>query len=284
MIAARLAFAADLARRAGDLLRQAYGREIEAEHKGAVDLVTEYDLRAEEFLTRAIRQAYPADAMLAEEGGASGAGELTWVIDPLDGTTNFARGVPFFCVSIACVQDRQPVLGVVFDPMRDELFTASKGGGAALNGRALNVSQTGSLDKSLLVTGFPYDIRTNPENNLSQYALFAVRSLGVRRLGSAALDLAYVAAGRFDGFWEYRLSPWDFAAGMLIVLEAGGRVTRIDGGPDVFREPTSILATNGRIHEAMLGSLREAEMMDRQALNAAGGEARPQARPAAPAK
>jgi myo-inositol-1(or 4)-monophosphatase len=206
------------------------------------------------------------------------------VIDPLDGTTNFARGVPFFCVSIACVQDRQPVLGVVFDPMRDELFTASKSEGAALNGRALNVSQTGSLDKSLLVTGFPYDIRTNPENNLSQYALFAVRSLGVRRLGSAALDLAYVAAGRFDGFWEYRLSPWDFAAGMLIVLEAGGRVTRIDGGPDVFREPTSILATNGRIHESMLGSLREAETMGREALSAAGGEARPQDRPAAPAK
>jgi myo-inositol-1(or 4)-monophosphatase len=284
VITERLAFASELARQAGNLLRQAYGRKIEAEHKGAVDLVTEYDLRAEQLLTQAIRQASPTDAILAEEGGASGAGELTWVIDPLDGTTNFARGVPFFCVSIACVQNRRPVLGVVYDPMRDELFTASTGGGTTLNGRPLTVSQTGSLDKSLLVTGFPYDIRTNPDNNLSQYALLSVRSLGVRRLGSAALDLAYVAAGRFDGFWEFRLSPWDFAAGMLLVPEAGGRVTRADGGPDVFREPTSILATNGRIHEAMLGSLREAETMSRAALSAPAGEAHPRGRPAAPAK
>jgi myo-inositol-1(or 4)-monophosphatase len=284
VIAERLAFAADLARQAGDLLRQPFGREIEAEHKGAVNLVTEYDLRAERLLTQAVRRAYPADAILAEEGGASGAGELTWVIDPLDGTTNFARGIPFFCVSIACLRDQQPLLGVVYDPMRDELFTASAGGGAALNGRTLNVSQTASLDKSLLVTGFPYDIRTNPDNNLSQYAFLSTRSLGVRRLGSAALDLAYVAAGRFDGFWEFRLSPWDFAAGMLLVLEADGRITRADGGPDVFRAPTSILATNGLIHEAMLGNLREAEMMGRAAVSAAVGEDRPRGRSAAPSK
>jgi myo-inositol-1(or 4)-monophosphatase len=281
MTAERLAFAAALARQAGDLLRPGSGRTIEAEHKGAVDLVTEYDLRAERLLTQKIRETYPGDSILAEEGGASGSGELTWVIDPLDGTTNFARGVPLYCVSIACVRDGEPILGVVYDPTRDELYTASAGSGAALNGRPLQVSATPSLEESLLVTGFPYDIRTNPDNNLRQYALFAVLSLGVRRLGSAALDLAYVAAGRFDGFWEFRLSPWDFAAGALLVREAGGIVTRADGGPDVFLKPTSILATNGRIHKAMLENLRRAEIGASAELSQPGGEARARARPGA---
>jgi myo-inositol-1(or 4)-monophosphatase len=256
MIAERLAFATQLARQAGELLRSAYGEAIEAKHKGEVDLVTEYDLRAERLLTQALREAYPGDAILAEEGGRSGSGDLTWVVDPLDGTTNFAHGLPIFCVSIACLQDHNPLLGVVYDPLRDELFAAGASGGATLNDHSLRVSKTTRLDQSLLVTGFPYDIRTNPENNLNHYAHFAVRSLGVRRLGSAALDLAYVACGRFDGFWEFRLSAWDFAAGLLLVREAGGTVTRADGGADVFAEPTSILATNGRIHAGMLEGLR----------------------------
>jgi len=256
VITDRLDFAAELARQAGDLLRQAYGQAIQAEHKGEVDLVTEHDLRAERLLTQALREAYPGDGILAEEGGQSGSGDLTWVVDPLDGTTNFAHGVPLFCVSIACLRDHKPLLGVVYDPLRDELFAAIAGGGVVMNDRPVRVSTTPSLDQSLLVTGFPYDIRTNPDNNLDHYARFAVLSLGVRRLGSAALDLAYVACGRFDGFWEFRLSPWDFAAGMLLVREAGGTVTRADGGPDLFAEPTSILATNGRIHEAMLEGLR----------------------------
>jgi len=257
MIAERLSLASGLARQAGDILRQAYGKAVEAKHKGEVDLVTEFDLRAEHLLTQALRAAFPQDAILAEEGGSSGSGELTWGIDPLDGTTNFAHGVPLFCVSIACVRDHQPLLGVVYDPMRDELFAASAGGGATLDDRPIHVSTTRRLDQSLLVTGFPYDIRTNPDNNLNHYARFAVLSLGVRRLGSAALDLAYVACGRFDGFWEFRLSPWDFAAGLLLAREAGGTVTRADGGPDVFVEPTSILATNGHLHAVMLEELRK---------------------------
>jgi myo-inositol-1(or 4)-monophosphatase len=257
MIAERLSLAAGLARQAGDLLRQAYGQAIEAEHKGEVDLVTEYDLRAERLLTQALRENYPGDAILAEEGGRSGSGDLTWVVDPLDGTTNFAHGVPLFCVSIACLRDHIPLLGIVYDPLRDELFAATAGGGVTLNTHPIHVSTTASLGRSLLVTGFPYDIRTNPDNNLDHYARFAVLSLGVRRLGSAALDLAYVACGRFDGFWELRLSPWDFAAGILLVQEAGGVVTRADGGPDVFAEPTSLLATNRQIHEAMLDVLQE---------------------------
>jgi myo-inositol-1(or 4)-monophosphatase len=256
MTSERLAYASGLARQAGDLLRQAYGQAIQAEHKGDVDLVTEYDLRAEELLTRGLREAFPQDAILAEEGGHSGAGALTWVIDPLDGTTNFAHGVPLFCVSMACVRDHEPLLGVIYDPMREELFAADAGSGATLNARPIRVSTTPHLDQSLLVTGFPYDIRTNPDNNLDHYAHFAVLSLGVRRLGSAALDLAYVACGRFDGFWEFRLSPWDFAAGLLLAREAGGTVTRADGGADVFAEPTSILASNGRLHRAMLDVLQ----------------------------
>jgi myo-inositol-1(or 4)-monophosphatase len=255
MIEKRLRFAVDLARQAGDLLRQGHGQTIEANHKANLELVTEYDVRSERLVIEAIRQAFPKDAILAEESGQSGAGDLRWLIDPLDGTTNFAHGLPIFCVSIAFARGNEPLLGVIFDPTRDELFQASAGGGAWLNGRRLRVSREASLAESLLVTGFPYDILTNPNNNLDHFAAFAKRSRAVRRLGSAALDLAYVAAARFEGHWELRLSPWDFAAGILLVREAGGMVTRTDGGPDVFAEPTSLLATNGLVHQAMLAVL-----------------------------
>jgi myo-inositol-1(or 4)-monophosphatase len=258
MIDERLAFAADLARRAGELLRHGYGKANAIRHKGAVELVTEYDLRSERLITQAIREAYPQDAIRAEESGASGDGELSWWIDPLDGTSNFAHAIPIFTVSIACGHKGRPLLGVVYEPLRDELFQASLGGGATLNGHPIHVSTRPSLDSSLLVTGFPYDVRTNPDNNLREYAAFSTRSLAVRRLGAASLDLAYVAAGRFDGYWEFRLSPWDFAAGILLVTEAGGRVTRADGGEDVFAEPASLLATNGPIHTQMLEVLRAA--------------------------
>ena len=255
MIDHRLGFAVELARKAGDLVRQGYGQTIQANHKGTLDLVTEYDVRSERLVTEAIRQAFPEDAILAEESGQSGTGDLRWLIDPLDGTTNFAHGLPIFCVSIAYARGNEPLLGVIFDPTRDELFQTSAGGGAWLNGRRLHVSKETSLSESLLVTGFPYDIRTNADNNLDHFAAFAMRSRAVRRLGSAALDLAYVAAGRFEGHWELRLSPWDFAAGILLVREAGGTVTRADGGPDVFAEPTSLLATNGSVHQEMLSVL-----------------------------
>ncbi|MEW6566667.1 MAG: inositol monophosphatase family protein [Chloroflexota bacterium] len=255
----RLAFAADLARRSGALLRQGYGNATEVRHKGSVELVTEYDVRSEELIRSALAAAFPAEAVQGEEGGLTGAGEGRWLVDPLDGTANFAHGIPIFCVSIAWLQGSEPLLGVVYDPLRDELFEGGAGLGARLNGRELRVSAQLSLAESLLVTGFPYDIRSNPRNNLKEYAALALRSLGVRRLGSAALDLAYVAAGRFDGFWEFGLSPWDFAAGTVLVREAGGRVTRADGGPDVFASPTSLLATNGRIHASVLEVLQEVE-------------------------
>ncbi|MGH2626407.1 MAG: inositol monophosphatase family protein, partial [Anaerolineales bacterium] len=192
-----------------------------------------------------------------------------WLIDPLVGTTNFAHALPFFSVSIAWARDDEPLVAVVYDPVRHELFHAVRGGGAWLgppktggdpaapSGRRLRVSEEAELGDSLLVTGFPYDIRTNPENNLAHYNAFALRSQGVRRLGSAALDLAYLADGRFDGYWELRLSPWDWAAGVLLVREAGGRVTRIDGTTDLLRPPPSLLATNRKIHEAMLEVLQE---------------------------
>ncbi len=250
----RLSRAIDLARQAGELLRAGLGSVDVVGHKGAIDLVTEFDLRSERLLVNGLRGSFPEDPILAEEGGGA-AGTNRWFVDPLDGTTNFARGLPHFSVSIAYAEEGAVRLGVVYDPMRDELFEAQEGAGARLNGRTLRVSSTADLADGLLATGFPYDIRTQPETNLDHFARFALRSLGVRRLGSAALDLAYVACGRFDGYWELRLSPWDWAAGLLLVREAGGRVTRIDGGSDVFRPPTSIVASNGRIHGAMLEEL-----------------------------
>ena len=255
MIEDRLTIAIDLARQAGMLLREGYGRVTEVKYKGEIDLITEFDLRSEQLLVEGIQQAYPNDAILAEENGLMGEGEYRWLIDPLDGTTNFAHSIPIFVISLAFAQGSQPQLGVIYDPMRDELFHATVDDGAWLNGRRLHVSASPTLNQSLLVTGFPYDMRTNPDNNLDHFANLALCSRGVRRLGSAALDLAYIAAGRFDGYWEMRLWPWDWGAGMLMVKEAGGRVTRIDGGVEVFAEPTSILATNGHIHDEMLDVL-----------------------------
>lgn len=253
----RLHFAASLARRAGAVLRRGYGNVTEVRHKGSIDLVTEYDLRSEELIRQALARDFPGEAIEGEEGGLSGESLARWVIDPLDGTVNFAHGIPIFCVSIAWIPDQEPQLGVVYDPLRDELFASASGLGITLNGQPVRVSQESHLGNSLLVTGFPYDIRTNPRNNLREFAAFTLRALAVRRLGSAALDLAYVAAGRFDGFWEFGLSAWDFAAGVVLVRQAGGQVTRADGGPDVFARPTSILATNGLIHQAMLQVLEE---------------------------
>ncbi len=198
----RMELAIDLARQAGALLRDGFGHAADIRHKGVIDLVTEYDLRSERLIMDGVRRAFPHDAWLAEEGGLRGSGEARWLIDPLDGTVNFAHGVPIFAVSIAFVQAGEPVLGVIYDPLRDELFQASTGSGAFLNGRRLTVAPTVDLNESLLVTGFAYDIRTADEDNLDHYAAFALRSQGVRRLGSASLDLAYVAAGRFDGYWE----------------------------------------------------------------------------------
>jgi myo-inositol-1(or 4)-monophosphatase len=205
-----------------------------------------------------LARRYPDHAVLAEESGASApatrAAAVRWIVDPLDGTTNFAHNYPFFCVSIAAEVEGTLAAGAVYDPVHDELFSAASGAGATLNGAALEVSDIERIEDALLVTGFPYDVREHPERSLPLFEAFLMRAQGIRRDGSAALNLCYLAAGRFDGFWEGHLSPWDMAAGVLIVREAGGRVTNYEGGEFRLERP-EILASNGRIHEEMKGLL-----------------------------
>ena len=247
------------AQEAGLLLMERLGHEHKVEHKGVVDLVTEADKASERFLVERLHAVLPEATILAEEGsGTDRAKGLRWIVDPLDGTTNYAHGYPVFSVSIALEQDGAVVLGVVLDPTRNECFTAIGGKGAFLNGQPIHVSSTEDLGAALLATGFPYDVRTTARDNLTQFRRFLKTAQGIRRGGSAAVDLCYVAAGRFDGFWEESLSPWDMAAGVLIVQESKGRVTGYLGGaPDI--ESGHILATNGRIHEAMQAILVEIE-------------------------
>jgi myo-inositol-1(or 4)-monophosphatase len=239
-------------REAGRYLKDHLGRDVEAHYKGAVDLVTPYDLGAQEILVGRLSAAFPSHGFLAEEGlDRPGSSDCRWVIDPLDGTTNFAHGFPVFCVSAALECGGRLVLGFVFDPVRDELFRAERDRGAFLNGAAIRVSGVAALDRALLATGFPYDVRQSPENNLDHWSRFIVRAQAIRRCGSAAIDLAYVACGRFDGFWELKLKPWDVAAGGLIVTEAGGRVTDFDDRPFRLGQP-AIAATNGLVHREIL--------------------------------
>ncbi len=246
-----------IARQAAAVLREGHGHAEEVNFKGEVDLVTEWDKRSERLIVGALQQAYPDHGIMAEEGARENShSEFRWVIDPLDGTTNFAHGLPVFAVSIALLHHGRVIAGVVADALRDEYYTAAAGEGAHVDGRPIRVSQTDDLGVSLLGTGLPYDIRSNPNNNLDHFVNFAVRSQAVRRIGSAALDLAWTAAGRFDGYWEYRLHPWDVAAGALIVAEAGGLVTDAAGGDD-YLSGDSIVASNGRIHAGMLQVLRE---------------------------
>lgn len=221
------------ARRAGAILAERFHQERTIEFKGGIDLVTDSDKASEAALLAFIRDRFPDHAVLAEESGAhagtpSGA-VVRWVIDPLDGTTNYAHRVPHFCVSVGVEQEGTLLAGAVFDPIRGELFSAGRGQGATVNGLPLKVSTTTSLGRSLLCTGFPYDVRENPAGPLGLFSRFIRRAQGIRRMGSAALDLAYVAAGRFDGFFEFGLQPWDIAAGALLIQEAGGEVTNIDG-------------------------------------------------------
>lgn len=254
-----LSVALDAARGAGRLLREELGGARRISHKRSViDLVTEMDQRAERFIVERLLGAFPDHAVLAEESGATdGRSEYRWLIDPLDGTTNYAHGLPIFAVSVALEHSGVVELGVAYDPTRDECFVAQRGHGATLNGETLRVSSVDSLDQALLVTGFPYDIRTTGETNLPEYAALSVRALAVRRFGSAVLDLCYVACGRLDGYWEQSLGPWDMAAGGLIVQEAGGRVTNVHGGPWRVEGP-GVLASNGLVHAAILSGLGEA--------------------------
>ena len=249
--------ASEWAREAGAVLLEGYGKTHAPEHKGRVDLVTEYDRRSETLLLARVRERFPNHEILAEESGEHEAsGPVRWLIDPLDGTTNYAHNYPFFAVSIGAESSDGLVTGVVYDPVRDELFAAARGKGATLNGRPIRVTGAARLEDALLVTGFPYAIREHPEPALALFRAFLLRAQGIRRDGSAALNLCYLACGRFDGFWEEDLSPWDMAAGVLIVREAGGLVTDWDGG--AFRlDGRRILASNGALHEPMRGVIAE---------------------------
>lgn len=250
------AFLESLARAGGALLREHFFAGHTIHYKGEIDLVTEADRLCEILLADRIRAVYPGHDILAEESGATKRGsEFCWIIDPLDGTTNYAHGYPVFCLSVALAVEGVVRLGAVYDPLREELFTAQEGGGAFMNGRPIRVSHTSSLGRALLATGFPYDIRQDRNNNLSYFKAMALSAQAIRRAGSAALDLAYVACGRFDGFWEIKLRPWDTAAGWLLVTEAGGKVTDIEGAPYELGS-FSLLASNGLIHAEMASVLQ----------------------------
>jgi myo-inositol-1(or 4)-monophosphatase len=239
--------------KAGDLQMAHFGGDIQVNKKGTIDLVTEVDVAVERMFRALIAERFPDHQILAEELG--GAKHVTagpcWVFDPIDGTTNYAHGLPIFCASLALEIDGVAEVAAVYDPNRRELFTAERGRGAFLNGKPLRVSAAAALVDALLVTGFPYDVHTRVDEIVGLFAAFVGRARAVRRLGSAAIDLCWVGAGRMDGFWESDLNPWDIAAGALIVAEAGGRVTTLDG-TEFQSRAGQVLASNGRVHDAML--------------------------------
>ncbi|MBA2253372.1 MAG: inositol monophosphatase [Nitrospirales bacterium] len=253
------ATAVEAATIAGKILLEYARNGFRIEYKNAVNLVTDADRTSEQAIIETIRRNYPNHDILAEERGmeSTGRSPYKWVIDPLDGTTNFAHGFPMYCVSIGLEHEGRMVVGVILDPTRQELFAAVSGQGATLNGQCIRVSHTSALDAALLVTGFAYDIRESTNNNLGYFSHFCLRARGVRRTGSAALDLCYVAAGRFDGFWEMKLHAWDVAAGSLMVTEAGGRMSDFKGGAFSI-DGEEMVASNGLIHREMLDALRNA--------------------------
>jgi len=241
---------------AGTIQKAKRDRVETIEYKGDINLVTEVDRACEEAILKILRAHYPDHQILTEESGLfEKPSEFKWIIDPLDGTTNFAHGYPYYAVSIALEQAGTIQVGVVYDPVQDELFEAIRGQGARLNGKPISVSQNDSLKRSLLATGFAYDVQQSSHNNLDHFADFILCSQAVRRDGAAALDLAYVACGRYDGFWELNLWPWDVAAGSLLVTEAGGTYSRLQGESGGIYEK-EIVASNGIIHEAMLTTLK----------------------------
>ena len=256
-----LNFAIQAARDAGRLLVERAGRSLQISNKGDINLVTEGDLASEKLIIDRIRSHYPRHAILAEESGASNGDERAapsewkWIIDPLDGTTNYAHGYPCFCVSIAVERAGRIEIGVIYDPMLDEMFAGERGQGATLNDRTIRVSEIEELNDAMLCTGFPYDVRERPDF-ARHFTNFTMRAQAVRRDGSAALDLAYVAAGRFDGFWEDGLNPWDIAAGVLLIEEAGGLVTDFKSAQLDIYTP-KVLASNGLVHKAMMRVLED---------------------------
>ncbi len=254
-----LATAIEVVVRAGAIQMAQFGTTMDVTKKGEIDLVTEVDVAVERMFRALIRERFPGHAVLAEEGLGDapepGQARYCWVFDPIDGTTNYAHGLPIFCASLALEIDGHAEVGAVYDPTRRELFTAERGTGAFLNGAPLRISRADRLIDSLLVTGFPYDVHSRSEDLLGLFGAFITKARAVRRLGSAAIDLCYVAAGRMDGFWEQALRPWDMAAGALIVKEAGGEVTGIAGEPFTSRLG-HVVASNGLIHADMLTTIR----------------------------
>jgi len=261
-----LKIAIEAVKEAGKIQEEKFGENFKIEHKGEINLVTEVDYQCEKAIIDIIKRDYPEHEILTEEAGSVKGlppshspltkggqmeGKYKWIIDPLDGTTNYAHSYPCFCASIGLEIDGEIVAGAVYNPMLDELFTSVKGKGAYLNEKRIGVSKIADINKSLLATGFPYDIRDSKENNLNHFCNFAVRAQAIRRPGSAVLDLCYLAAGRFDGFWELKLYPWDMAASSLIVKEAGGMITDFKGGEfSIYKG--EMLATNGLIHKEMI--------------------------------
>ena len=257
-----VATATEAALAAGALQHAKYGHEIQIAHKGEIDLVTEVDRESEAAILAVIRERFPEHDIVTEETVLERTGSrYVWFVDPLDGTTNFAHGYPFFCASVALTVDEELTAAAVYDPIKRELFTAERGAGAHLNGRRLKTSRSSRLLQSLLVTGFPYDFRDDLQKSLRLFNRFMAEARAIRRDGAAALDLSYLAAGRIDAFWEERLKPWDVMAGALLVEEAGGRVTRFDGAP-LRLSADETLASNGPLHAAMLSVFQA----DREAL------------------
>jgi len=246
-----------LARNAGAILREGYDKEHDIKYKSEIDLVTEIDHASEKYLLGEINTRFPGGHIFAEESGETkGENEDIWYIDPLDGTVNYAHRVPIFCVSIAFASHETLELGAVYDPLLNEMFSAERRKGAFLNGKQIHVSKTTELKKSLLVTGFPYDTWNTPRNNFDYFIKLAKMTQGVRRLGSAALDGCYVAAGRFDGFWELSLKSWDVAAAALSAQEAGAKVSSIDGDADYLSPPISVIISTPTIYDQMLEALK----------------------------
>jgi myo-inositol-1(or 4)-monophosphatase len=252
-----LATAVEAVLRAGSIQMAQFGTELKIDKKGAIDLVTEVDVAVERMFRELVADRFPGHVVLAEELGGVDlpSGHPCWIFDPLDGTTNYAHGLPIFASSLALEIDGEVVVGAIYDPTRRELFTATRGGGAYLNGAPMRASSTASLIDALLVTGFPYSIHEERGDLVGLFSEFLAEAQAVRRLGSAALDLCYVAAGRMDGFWEQHLQPWDMAAGALMLTEAGGRITALDGGPFDVRKG-QLMASNGVLHDALLEVVR----------------------------
>ncbi|OPY13004.1 MAG: Inositol-1-monophosphatase [Syntrophus sp. PtaB.Bin001] len=250
-------FAVQTAREAGLLLKDRLNAPHKIDYKGAINLVTETDRMSEALILERLQQRFPNHSILTEESAESDKdSDFRWIIDPLDGTTNYAHGYPVFCVSIALEHKKRIIVGVVYNPMMDELFLAERGRGSWLNDRRIQVSETADLSQSLIATGFPYDIRESKINNLDHFNSMVKQVQAIRRAGSAALDMAYVAAGRFDGFWELKLMPWDTAAASLLILEAGGSISNLYGHEFSLKAP-HVLASNGKIHQSLIQALQK---------------------------